>query len=74
MRERGVMLRELKKRAKKTRLLRKGEHKRLRKIHKLELVKRSLLFRIAAAWIVTVPVAGLVAAGIFFMIRGVMLP
>ncbi len=74
VRERGVMLRELKKRAKKTRLLRKGEHKRLRKIHKLELVKRSLLFRIAAAWIVTVPVAGLVAAGIFFMIRGVMLP
>jgi PiT family inorganic phosphate transporter len=33
-----------------------------------------LLLRIAAAWIVTVPVAAMLAAGLFFMIRGIMLP
>jgi PiT family inorganic phosphate transporter len=37
-------------------------------------VKRALLLRIAAAWIVTVPVAAMLAAGLFFMIRGIMLP
>jgi len=39
-----------------------------------ELVKRSALLKIAAAWIITVPISGLLAAMLFFMIRGIMLP
>jgi inorganic phosphate transporter, PiT family len=73
VRERGTMLRELK-RLKAESVLRKVDRKNLRKIHKLELVKRSLVIRIAAAWVITVPVAGALAAGFFFMIRGIMLP
>jgi len=71
--ERGKMLLELKAQ-KATGLLHKAERKGLRKIHRIELVKRSLLMRIAAAWLVTVPVAALMAAGLFFTIRGIMLP
>jgi PiT family inorganic phosphate transporter len=73
VRERGDMLRALKQQ-RGPRLLYKAERKDLRKIHRLELVKRALLLRIAAAWIVTVPVAAMLAAGLFFMIRGIMLP
>jgi PiT family inorganic phosphate transporter len=73
MRERSVMLRKLKKQ-KIDPVLRKAERKSLRKIHRLELVKRSLLIRIAAAWVITVPVAAVMAAGLFYMIRGIMLP
>ncbi len=71
--EKGEMLRELKKRAGPS-LLHKRERKELGKIRNLELVKRTLLLRIAGAWLVTVPVAGVLGAMIFFMIRGVMLP
>ena len=71
--ERSTMLLELKAQ-KGTSLLHKTERKSLRKIHRIELVKRSLLLRIAAAWLVTVPLAGLLAAAVFFMIRGIMLP
>ena len=69
----GQMLSELK-RKNGTELLYKGERKGLRRIHRLELVKRSLLVRIAAAWLITVPLAGILAAMFFFMIRGIMLP
>ena len=55
-------------------LLHKTERKELRKIHRIELVKRTLLMRIAAAWLITVPVTAMIAAGLFFMIRGIMLP
>ncbi len=71
--EKGDMLRELKKRSG-PQLLYKRERKNLRKMYRLELVKRSLLGRIAAAWFITVPVAALMAAMVFFMIRGMMLP
>ncbi|HBE93042.1 MAG TPA: inorganic phosphate transporter [Gammaproteobacteria bacterium] len=54
--------------------LTKKERKALSRIYKQELVKRSHLWRIAAAWIVTVPASGLMAAMVFFMIRGMMLP
>jgi len=37
-------------------------------------VKRNLLLRIAAAWIVTVPIAAILAAMFFFMLRGMLLP
>jgi PiT family inorganic phosphate transporter len=73
VRERGEMLRALKEQ-KGDALLDKAERKNLRRIHRLELVKRSLLLRIAAAWVITVPVAAVMAAALFFMIRGIMLP
>ncbi|MDH5700762.1 MAG: inorganic phosphate transporter [Nitrospirota bacterium] len=71
--ERSKMLLELKAQ-KGEGLLHKTERKNLRKIHRIELVKRTLLMRIAAAWLITVPVTAMIAAGLFFMIRGIMLP
>jgi PiT family inorganic phosphate transporter len=50
------------------------ERKSLKKVYKQELVKRSHLYKIATAWIVTVPISGLLAAFLFFTIRGFMLP
>ncbi len=50
------------------------ERKSLKKVYKQELVKRSHLYKIATAWVVTVPVSGLLAAFLFFTIRGFMLP
>ena len=35
-------------------------------------MKRSALVKIAAAWIITVPVSGLMAAVLFFTIKGIM--
>ena len=54
--------------------LSKRERKGLKKIYSEELVKRSALLKIAAAWVITVPVSGLLGAMFFFTIRGVMLP
>ncbi|SNT39273.1 inorganic phosphate transporter, PiT family [Tropicimonas sediminicola] len=70
----GKMLREMKQQAPGTKLLAKRERRGLGRVHRIELVKRSLLLRIAAAWVITVPVAGGMAAMFFFMIRGMMLP
>ena len=70
----GEMLREMKEQASEKRLLAKNERKGLGRVHRIELVKRALLLRIAAAWVITVPLAGLLAAMFFFMIRGMMLP
>lgn len=53
--------------------LNKKERKRLKKTYRTELVKRSALLKIAAAWIITVPAAGVMAAILFFTIRGMML-
>jgi len=51
--------------------------KRFRKILKKEIkteyVKRSMLKKIVAAWVITVPVAGFFSALIFFVIKGMML-
>ncbi len=73
VREKGRMLQELKKRVG-PKLLHKQERKDLRKIYRLELVKRSILYRIALAWVVTVPLAAIMGAMFFYMIRGIMLP
>ncbi|VAW70494.1 Probable low-affinity inorganic phosphate transporter [hydrothermal vent metagenome] len=54
--------------------LSKKERKQLRKVYKHELVKRSQLAKIAAAWVITVPASGLMAAILYFTIRGIMLP
>ena len=69
----GEMLRELK-HARGDKLLAKRERKDLGRLHRVELVRRTLLLRIAAAWIITVPLAGLLAAMFFYMIRGMMIP
>jgi PiT family inorganic phosphate transporter len=73
--DKGVMLRELKAQAK-SRLdpahFSKLERKGLRKVYRQELVKRSQLLRIAAAWVITVPASAFMAAIVFFMIRGMM--
>jgi PiT family inorganic phosphate transporter len=73
----GEMLRELKVRSKNAQdpgHFSKAERKSLRKLYRRELVKRSQLLRIAAAWVITVPASALMAALLFFAIRGVMLP
>ena len=70
IKEQGVLLAELKK----TRGLQKTDQKRLRKAYHKELVKRSMAWKIAAAWVITVPAAGGLAALIYFTIRGMMLP
>ncbi len=50
--------------------LTKSDRKRLKKIYKEEMVKRSHLVRIAAAWIITVPASAITAAILFFTLRG----
>jgi len=75
--EKGRMLAELKQRAKEDSdpaHLTKRERKGLKKVYRQELVKRSHAYKIAAAWVITVPASALMAALIFFIIRGVMLP
>lgn len=51
--------------------LSKAERKQMRKLYKHELVKRTAVFKIIAAWLVTVPASALMAAMIYFMIFGV---
>lgn len=53
--------------------LSKKERKRLKKIYREEMVKRSHLTRIVAAWIITVPASALMAATLFFTIRGLLI-
>jgi len=67
-----IMLRELQRRAG-PKLLYQRVRKNLRKTYRLALVKRSLLLRIAAAWVITVPLAALMGAMLFFTIRGMIL-
>ncbi len=67
------MLQELKMKSAKAHLTKK-ERKQLKRVYKTELVKRSHLYKIAAAWVITVPFSGLMAALLFFMIRGMMMP
>jgi PiT family inorganic phosphate transporter len=50
----------------------KRERKGLKKVYRQELVKRSALLKIAAAWIITVPASGIMAALLFYAIRGMM--
>lgn len=52
----------------------KHERKSLKKVYRKELVKRSALLKIAAAWVITVPASATLAAIIFYTIRGMLLP
>jgi PiT family inorganic phosphate transporter len=71
--DKRVMLKQLKRHTARAELT-KRERKQLRKIYRKELVRRSALLKIAAAWVVTVPASGLLAALLYFAIRGMMLP
>ncbi|MCI2400864.1 inorganic phosphate transporter [Aliiroseovarius subalbicans] len=51
-----------------------AQRKELQKALKRQLVKRSSLFKIASAWIITVPISAIVAAIFYFALRGMMLP
>jgi len=53
--------------------LSKSERKRLKRIYREEMVKRSHLVRIAAAWIITVPASAIMAATLFFTLRGLLI-
>ena len=73
----GLMLKELKRQAKAKKaapIITKEERKALRKVYRKELVKRSAFMKIIAAWIITVPMSGLMAAMLYFTIRGILLP
>lgn len=75
--EKGEMLQELKLKAKSLttpELFSARERKGLRKVYRGELVKRSQIFKIAAAWVITVPVSALLGALFYFAIRGALLP
>ena len=54
--------------------LSKKERRSLKRVYRHELVKRSALLKIATAWVITVPFSAILAAMLFFMIRGMMLP
>ncbi len=73
LKEKGQMLKELKKQ-KKASVLTKKERRKLRRSYRKELVKRNMVLKIVAAWLITVPVAALLAAMFFFQIRGMLLP
>lgn len=72
--EKSQMIKDLKRQVKRGQTpISKQERKSLRRYHKQALVKRSIMLKVVAAWIITVPASALMAAGIFFMIRGVAL-
>jgi inorganic phosphate transporter, PiT family len=49
-------------------LFAKKERKAMKKAYKNQLVKRSLVFRIVAAWIITVPATALLAAALYRLV------
>ncbi|MGQ7847311.1 inorganic phosphate transporter [Granulosicoccus sp. 3-233] len=70
--QKGRMIQELKKNKGSVELTKK-ERRALKKHYRHELVKRSALLKIAAAWVITVPVSGFMAAMLYFTLRGMML-
>ena len=49
--------------------LTKKEAKALAKLHRQELVKRSLMLKIVSAWLLTLPAAGLLASLIYLLLN-----
>jgi inorganic phosphate transporter, PiT family len=73
--EKSRMLKELKQAGKRGEAaISKAERKSLRRVHRKDLVKRAVMMRVIAAWIITVPATAVLSALIFFTIRGMMLP
>lgn len=75
--EKKRMLSEMKKRAKARELavgtvLAKNEQKALKKAYKKEIVKRSAVLRIVAAWIVTVPATAALAAVLYQVVAALL--
>jgi PiT family inorganic phosphate transporter len=69
----SAMLKGLKQQAKNSETeFTKKERKTLKKAYKEELVQRSHVYKIAAAWIITVPLSAILAAMLYFMIRGIL--
>lgn len=52
----------------------KQERKDVKDAKSTKYVKRDAVKKIIAAWIITVPAASMLAAAIFFMIKGIMIP
>ncbi len=50
----------------------KVEKKEFKSAKKIKYVKRAAVKKIIAAWIITVPAAATLSAGVFFMIKGIM--
>jgi len=73
LKKKEIMLQQLKNNSAKAHLSKK-ERKSLRRVYRQELVKRSALLKIAAAWVITVPASASLAAIIYFTIRGMLLP
>lgn len=61
-----AMLKQLKANAAEV-LLSKKERKKMKKVYQEELVKRSVVFKILAAWVITVPASALMAGVIFYL-------
>ena len=51
----------------------KEAKKQLKSAEKVKYVKRDTVKKIIAAWVITVPAAAVLSAGIFFMIKGIVL-
>ena len=51
----------------------KSTKKHIKRTKKVEYVRRDAVKKIIAAWLITVPAAGVLAAILFFMIKGIML-
>jgi PiT family inorganic phosphate transporter len=51
----------------------KQEKKMIKKAENIKYVKRDAIKKIVAAWIITVPAAAILAASVFYMIKGFML-
>ena len=69
--QKKAMLREMKAKAVEQKMS-WAQRRDFKKAYKAKLVERRLLLKIVAAWIFTVPLTGLLAAAVFFMIRGIM--
>ncbi|MFN2380990.1 MAG: inorganic phosphate transporter, partial [Guyparkeria sp.] len=73
LKHKELMLQELKdKTTRREAHISKRQRKDLKKIYKRELVKRSLVLKVIAAWVITVPAAAILAAVFFFLIRGIL--
>ena len=73
--EKSRMLKALKRRGKRGQSeISKAERKSLRSVHRKQLVKRAVMFRVIAAWIITVPATALLAGLVYFTLRGMLLP
>jgi len=73
LKEKANMLQQLKEHTTDADLSKK-ERRSLKRVYRNELVKRSALLKIAAAWVITVPFSAVLSAMLYFMIRGMMLP